>query len=88
MLNNVMTFDIHDFKTNITESYVVLNTEDNQEKVLTHRFTRNIQFSQMFSFQFDKEMRMPIEFIEMDTWMRIVTLNPDMLAPVADLELV
>jgi hypothetical protein len=75
---NVITFDIHDFKNHITESFVIENTPENQEMVFTHSFTRNIKFAQMFSFQYDKEMRMPVEFVYPDTWMYLLNVNPEL----------
>lgn len=85
MLTNVITFDIHDFTNHITESFVIENTLENQEKVFTHSFTRNIKFAEMFSFQYTKEMRMPIEFIKMDTWVRLLNSDSELAASVAAL---
>ena len=87
MLIETITFDIHDFKNNTTEQFLVSATEENYEMILAHHFTRNIKFTQTFNFQFEKEMRMPIEMISEDTWMRMVELNPE-LAAVAELETV
>lgn len=86
MLIETITFDIHDFKSNITESFIVENTIANQEMILTHRYTRNIKFDRMFDFQFESEMRMPIEFVTDETWMRLINSNPELFASVAAFE--
>lgn len=77
-------FDIHDFQNNTTEEFLIENTIENQEKVLGHRKTRNIRFEKVFSFQFDKEMAMPLEFINNSTWVAMVNANPELFAAVAD----
>jgi hypothetical protein len=75
-LTSVITFEIHNFTTHISEEFVIENTLDNQEMVFSHRNTRNIKFSQMFSFQYEKEMNMPLEFVSMDTWIRMLNESP------------
>ena len=88
MLINTISFEITYFRACTTESFLIENTLENQEKVFSHRYTRNIHFTQTFSFQFEKDMNMPVEFIEMNTWVAMVTANPDVFAAVADLETV
>lgn len=78
MLIDTITFEIHDIKNERHEQFLVMNTIENQEMILTHRHTREIKFTKHFSFQFEKEMNMPIEFISMDTWARIVSANPEL----------
>lgn len=83
MLIPTITFEIHNFETHISEEFLVENTDENWEKILGHRYTRNIQITKTFEFQFEKDERMPVEFIEMATWMRLLTVNPE-LFPVAE----
>ncbi len=64
MLIPTIAFDITDFKTGVSEHYLVDNSEINWERIAAHHFTRNIEFGQTFDFQFEKEMRMPTEMIE------------------------
>jgi hypothetical protein len=86
MFINVIKFDITDFKACTSESFVVENTIANQEMILTHRYTRHIVFDRMFDFQFENEMRMPIEFVTDETWMLLVSSDPELFAAVADSE--
>lgn len=67
MLISVIKFEIHNAAAGIHEEFIIENTIRNQEKVFTHRYTRQIEFDQMFSFQFAKEMRIPAEFIDFST---------------------
>lgn len=83
MLVPTISFEIHDFKNNVSEQFLVENTDENWEKILGHRYTRNIQITKTFAFQFEKEERAPVEFIEMATWMRLLTIHPELL-PVAE----
>lgn len=76
MLIKTITFEIHNFQTHISELFVVENTPEMQEKILTHRYTRNIQFDQMQDFQFRREMRIPSEFIDMNIWIRLLSEKP------------
>lgn len=88
MLVNTIHFEIHNFQTSVSEKFVVIDSIENQEMILAHHYTRNIQFVQMFNFQFEKEMSIPTEMISMDTWMLMLNVNPELIAPVAELELV
>lgn len=83
MLISTISFEIRDFSTGEFEQFLVLNTIENQEMVFTHRFTRQIKIADMFEFQFNREMHMPIEFIDP----RILCGIANSLAPVAELEL-
>lgn len=85
MLISTITFEIHNFNTNISEIFMVENTIENQEKIFTHKYTRNIKFTKTFDFQFEKDVRIPVEFIEMDIWMRLLITQPELFhTPVAD----
>ncbi len=64
MMLPTISFEIHDFKNDIHGEFLILNTIENQEKVLTHRHTRDIKFGKTFEGQFKREMRMPAEFID------------------------
>jgi hypothetical protein len=86
MLIDTITFQIHDFTNHTTEEFLVENTEDNLVMINEHRFTRAIKFGKTFAFQYAREMKMPIEFISNDTWVRMVNSYPEMFATVADLE--
>lgn len=59
MLISTIQFEIPESGT-----FLIENTIENQEKVFSHRFTRQIHFIKTFDFQFEREMRMPVEFIE------------------------
>lgn len=83
MLIPTISFEIHNFTTNTSEQYTVADTIENQELIFAHRYTRNIQFTKVFSFQFENEMAMPIEMISEDTWLRLATTNPELFAGVA-----
>lgn len=87
MLIETITFDIQNFDNSTAESFVVENTEINYEMICAHSFTRQIKFTKMFAFQYAKEMRMPLEFIEMKTWVAMVSAYPELVATVADLAL-
>ncbi|MFY3741619.1 MAG: hypothetical protein HMLIMOIP_002077 [Candidatus Nitrosomirales archaeon] len=84
MLIDTISFEIHDFTNHISEQFLVLNTEENYERVLSHRYTRNIKLGKTFSFQFEKEMSIPAEFIEMETWLRLINSDPELFAGVAE----
>jgi len=88
MLVKTISFDIHNFTTSETEEFVIQNTIENQELVFGHRYTRNIKLTEMFNFEFERRMRMPIEFISELTWLRIVSANPELAQAVAELETV
>lgn len=64
MLIPTISFDITDFKTGVSEHYLVNASENNWEKIAAHHFTRNIEFGRTFDFQFENEMRMPVEMID------------------------
>lgn len=63
MLIPTISFDVHNFTTHQTESFLVEATEDNYELIAQQRFTRNIVISQMFDFQFARERKAP-KFLE------------------------
>ncbi len=67
MLISVISFEIHDVKHNRLEKCTVLNTEDMQHKVFTHRNTRDIFFTKMFDFEFMQARHTPVEFISFST---------------------
>lgn len=79
MLIKTISFEIHDFTNHISEKFLILNTEDNQERVFTHRFTRNIKFTETFAFQFEKDMAIPVEMIDITTWMQVLNGNPELI---------
>lgn len=76
MLVSTITFEIRNFNDGSFSEYLIANTPENQEKVFSHRFTRCIKFTETFSFQFEREMSMPVEFIEMSTWVRMFETYP------------
>lgn len=63
MLIPTITFEIRNNEKGIVDEFVVENTIENQEKVFTHRFTRNIEFGQLFDFEFEKKQRIPSYFL-------------------------
>ncbi len=79
-LVSTIQFDIHDFKSGISESFMVEATEDNYEKVLQHRFTRNIQFTKEFRHQFEREMSIPVEFINPMFILAVYELKPHLFS--------
>ena len=78
MLVSTITFEIRNFNDGSFSEYLIANTPENQEKVFSHRFTRCIKFTETFSFQFEREMSMPIEFIEMGTWATMIAYCPQL----------
>jgi hypothetical protein len=66
MLIETIAFEIHNSKLGIHEEYLVESTEDNYEKILTNRFSRQIKFTKTFDFQFEKDENIPLSFIEFD----------------------
>ncbi len=66
MLVQAISFEIHNVKLNIHQEFLVEATEDNYEKVLQDRFTRQIQFVRVFDFEFAKKESIPLSFIEFD----------------------
>jgi len=72
MLIKTISFDIHDFNANTTESFLILDTIENQEFVFTHRYTRNIQFGKTFDIQLENDMRMPVEMISDSVWLALL----------------
>jgi hypothetical protein len=71
---HVIRFDIHNYADNATEEFIIENTIENEELVFTHRYTRNIRFDKMLDFQFEKEMRTPVEFIDARVWLALLPL--------------
>jgi len=67
MLTSAIKFEIRNIKAGIQEQFLILNTVWNQEKVFSHRYTREIEFVEVFDFQFAKEMRIPAEMIDWST---------------------
>lgn len=67
MLIPVIKFEIVDFKAGMVEEFFIENTIENQEKVFTNRYTRNITFDQAFDFEFIKKQHFPSEFIHFST---------------------
>jgi hypothetical protein len=63
MLLETITFEMHNFKTGVSEEFLVENTELHFAAIARQRFSRNIRFTQTFDFQFTKEYRAP-KFIE------------------------
>jgi hypothetical protein len=63
MLIEAITFEIRDFKNGIQEEFVVENTIENQEKVFSHRLTRDIKFTKFLDFDFGRKMRIPSDFL-------------------------
>lgn len=62
MLTDIIVFDIHNFKASTTETFVVPNTPEFCEKVLSHHFTREISFQRDFSVE-PIQFRIPVSFI-------------------------
>lgn len=59
MLVDIITFEIRDFTTQQFEEFVVENTACAFDFIASHRRTRNIQFSQMFDFEFARKEHSP-----------------------------
>lgn len=59
MLIDVITFEIRDFATGQSSDYVMKNSAESYELIASHRSTRNIEFDQMFEFEFERKMRIP-----------------------------
>lgn len=59
MLVDIITFEIRDFATQQFEEFVVENTDCTYNFIASHRRTRNIQFSQMFDFEFARKEHSP-----------------------------
>ena len=59
MLINAITFEIRDFTTGNSEQFIVENTEVNFEMIAGHRYTRDIQFTSMFDFEFERKEHTP-----------------------------
>jgi uncharacterized protein YwqG len=63
MLIETITFEIRNFNNGTAEQYVVTNSQVNFELISAHRFTREISFTKMFSFEFIAKANYP-KFIE------------------------
>ena len=72
MRTPVIEFDIHDFENHTDEHFVVENNDENLELIYSHCHTRDIQFTKMFDFEFDKKERIPVEFIDPVILMTVV----------------
>lgn len=92
---NTIKFEIRDFNTGMAENFLIADTPENQEKVFTFLFPktdgvrksiRDIHFDRMFDFQFENEMSMPIQFIEMSTWLMMLSQFGEQMAAVAETE--
>lgn len=83
MLIPVIKFEIHNYKDQIFGEFMVQDSVENQEMIFSHRYTRNITFEKVFSFQFEKEMAIPAEMISMDTWVRMLNANPEEMLAIA-----
>lgn len=68
MLIPVIHFEITDFRSKTTEEYCIKHTAFNQELVLSHRYTRNIEFSSEGEISFAYKMRIPEDFIFNNTY--------------------
>lgn len=75
---HTIEFDIHNFETNVSEHFIIEDTDENYEFVMSHRYTRDIHFSKMFDFQFEKDECLPIELISLETWVRMLDKLPMM----------
>lgn len=67
MLISVISFEIHNPAAGIHDEFIIENTIWNQEKVFGHRYTRQIEFDQMFDFEFAKKRHIPAEMIDFST---------------------
>jgi hypothetical protein len=86
MLISTIEFAITDFNTGISTEFLIEDTIENEDKVMAHPFTRCINYTKTFDFEFAKKETMPLEFIEMDTWLRLLNNpTPAMLAFLADI---
>lgn len=63
MLIPVIKFEITDFRKKTSEAYCILNTEDNWNKVASHKYTREIEFTNEMDVTFAHVMRIPQAFI-------------------------
>ena len=59
MMINAITFEIRDFTTGNSEEFVVENNELNYDMIASHRYTRGIQFIDMFDFEFERKEHTP-----------------------------
>lgn len=59
MLVSTINFEIHNFTTHTSETFMVENTVENQEMIFTHSYTRNIKFMDMFDFEFARKNVIP-----------------------------
>jgi hypothetical protein len=64
MLISTIQFEIRNVKENYCEQFVIENTLENQELVFTHRYTREIKFVEMLTFDFAKNIHIPAEFLQ------------------------
>lgn len=71
-LIKTIEFEIHDFTNHVSEEFLIEFTEENYAAVLAHRFTRQIRIAKAFDFQFEKDMRMPVEFIDYRVWLALL----------------
>lgn len=76
MMIPTIKFEIRNFETNESEEFLIENTPENFEKVASHRYTRGIEFTQTFDFQYEKDMKVPADFISPLTWVRMLHAYP------------
>jgi hypothetical protein len=87
MLIKTITFEIPNLQDSTTEEFIVENTPENYEMVMTHRRTRNIKFDRAFDFEFEKIERMPVEFIDARVWLALLPEMEEMMTEEMDNEL-
>lgn len=63
MLIPTIQFEIRNFSDNSFEKFIVQDTELNYALIAANHFTRDIQFVNMFDFQYDREKKAP-QFVE------------------------
>lgn len=59
MLVKVIEFDIHNFTNHITEEYVIEYSPLNYELIAGRKDTRNIRFTSLFDFEFERKANPP-----------------------------
>ncbi len=74
MQTPVIKFEKGDYSTGAFQEFIVDNTPENWNLILSDRFSRNIRAEHMFDFQYEKEMSIPVEYIDMRIWATLTTL--------------
>jgi hypothetical protein len=86
MLIPTIEFAITDFNTGISTDYVIADTIENEDRVMAHKYTRCINYTKTFDFEFARKEVIPPEFIDMSIWALMLNSNsPAMLAFLADI---